>query len=189
MSRFLGTVVPQLLLTHCVLSCYHLGAVTCGLQWFEQKYRMLGDFENAWFGGRLPIAPSFHLDARDAVLRKQEANASAEQLYREQVLFGTDDSELRNVAARHLELGVLFRCSRHTQLIASRASSWDGDLYPARRANGRPDGCESQEASSSRGVSSPSQAPSNPAASAAATAEFNRAWIIAQVAQQYLVDR
>jgi len=40
--------------------------VTCGLAWLVDKYACLGRFEPTWAG--LPIAPSFHLDARDAVL-------------------------------------------------------------------------------------------------------------------------
>jgi len=35
------------------------------------RYHILGRFEASWAG--LPIAPSFHLDARDAVLGKEEA--------------------------------------------------------------------------------------------------------------------
>ena len=49
----------------CPLPC----AVTCGFAWFLSKYAMLGDFPDAWFGGPLPIEPSFHLDARDVCTR------------------------------------------------------------------------------------------------------------------------
>ncbi|CAM9197012.1 unnamed protein product [Hapterophycus canaliculatus] len=41
---------------------------SCGLGWLRDKYRLLGTFPSSWFGGKLPIAPCFHLDARDAVL-------------------------------------------------------------------------------------------------------------------------
>lgn len=168
-------------------------AVTCGLQWFLQKYRILGDFESAWFGGRLPIAPSFHLDARDAVLHKREAKTSAEQLYRQQVLFPAAAGEVSGIASRHLELGVLFRCSRHTQLIAGRASTSSGESpRRAHEMSGESDISHqisnSDDASNSH-PSSSSHKPSNLPASAGGTAEFDRAWIIAQVAQQYLADR
>ena len=48
--------------------------VTCGEFWLRTKYEILGDFGDAWFGGDLPIAPSYHLDARD-VVRRRDAGA------------------------------------------------------------------------------------------------------------------
>ena len=36
--------------------------VTCGAAWLRDKYEALGPFQASWAG--LPIAPSFHLDAR-----------------------------------------------------------------------------------------------------------------------------
>ncbi|CAM9404632.1 unnamed protein product [Phaeothamnion confervicola] len=41
--------------------------LSCGLMWLRDKYAVLGAFKDAWFGGRLPIAPCFHRDARDAL--------------------------------------------------------------------------------------------------------------------------
>lgn len=43
---------------------------SCGLDWLRDKYRLLGDFPSSWFGGKLPIAPCFHLDARNALERQ-----------------------------------------------------------------------------------------------------------------------
>eukprot|EP00903_Cladosiphon_okamuranus_P010339 g9782.t1 len=40
---------------------------SCGLSWLRDKYHLLGKFPSSWFDGKLPIAPCFHLDARDAV--------------------------------------------------------------------------------------------------------------------------
>ena len=51
--------------------------VSCGVFWLRTKYEILGRFEDSWFGGSLPIAPSFHLDARDVVLAKDEAALTA----------------------------------------------------------------------------------------------------------------
>lgn len=51
---------------HCRDPCV-LHYPSCGLDWLRDKYRLLGSFPSAWFGGKLPIAPCFHLDARDAV--------------------------------------------------------------------------------------------------------------------------
>lgn len=42
---------------------------SCGLDWLRDKYGLLGSFPSSWFGGKLPIAPCFHLDARDTVRR------------------------------------------------------------------------------------------------------------------------
>ena len=44
--------------------------VNCGTFWLRTKYEILGAFADSWFGGSLPIAPSFHLDARDVVLKR-----------------------------------------------------------------------------------------------------------------------
>lgn len=43
---------------------------SCGLAWLRDKYRLLGNFPSSWFGGKLPIAPCFHLDARNALERQ-----------------------------------------------------------------------------------------------------------------------
>jgi hypothetical protein len=51
--------------------------VVCGYTWFCDKYQLLGQFDSAWFGGRLPIAPSFHLDSRDAVQQQQQQQHNA----------------------------------------------------------------------------------------------------------------
>ena len=40
---------------------------SCGLNWLRDKYHLLGSFPSSWFDGKLPIAPCFHLDARDAI--------------------------------------------------------------------------------------------------------------------------
>eukprot|EP00752_Nemacystus_decipiens_P010297 g9174.t2 len=40
---------------------------SCGLDWLRDKYRLLGCFPSSWFDGKLPIAPCFHLDARNAM--------------------------------------------------------------------------------------------------------------------------
>lgn len=50
----------------CVDPCV-LHYTGCGFDWLRDKYRLLGNFPSSWFGGKLPIAPCFHLDARDAM--------------------------------------------------------------------------------------------------------------------------
>lgn len=48
----------------------------CGLDWLRDKYRLLGNFPSSWFDGKLPIAPCFHLDARNAIHEGQGAASS-----------------------------------------------------------------------------------------------------------------
>lgn len=50
---------------------------SCGLDWLRDKYRLLGRFPSSWFDGKLPIAPCFHLDARDTVLGGRGGTAAA----------------------------------------------------------------------------------------------------------------
>ena len=71
---------------------------------------MLGNFQDAWFGGRLPIAPSFHLDARDAVLR-----GDVDSIWNSQVVF-KDVEALKE----HVEAGVLLRLYRPREILLGR---------------------------------------------------------------------
>ena len=109
--------------------------VVCGLQWLKAKYEMLGAFEDAWFGGMLPIAPSFHLDARDAFMAttgSSSANANIavnkksgdlssgndgriEALWREQVVF-TDLA----VREAQLRAGVLLHFERPQRILLGK---------------------------------------------------------------------
>ncbi|CEM22552.1 unnamed protein product [Vitrella brassicaformis CCMP3155] len=57
----------------------------CGLSWLMDKYQRLGGFHDSWLGGKLPIAPSFHLDCRDVVARGDEQQI--ERFYRSRVMF------------------------------------------------------------------------------------------------------
>jgi hypothetical protein len=79
----------------------------CGFSWFSSKYLTLGRFADAWFNGRLPIQPSFHLDSRDAVMAAAGAAGEGEgeggagggdgsasrRLYSRQVLFAAEGAE------------------------------------------------------------------------------------------------
>ncbi|CAM9367447.1 unnamed protein product [Scytosiphon promiscuus] len=71
---------PRELCLDNVLACTDpcvLHYPSCGLDWLLDKYRLLGRFPSSWFGGKLPIAPCFHLDARDTVLRGRGDVAAA----------------------------------------------------------------------------------------------------------------
>ena len=84
--------------------------VNCGTFWLRTKYEILGNFADSWFGGSLPIAPSFHLDARDVVLKR---NAEALEAFYGRHLSPPDADELtRQVAA-----GVLRRLDAPSKLL------------------------------------------------------------------------
>ena len=84
--------------------------VNCGTFWLRTKYEILGAFADSWFGGTLKIAPSFHLDARDVVLKR---NAEALEAFYGRHLSPPDADELtRQVAA-----GVLRRLDAPSKLL------------------------------------------------------------------------
>lgn len=90
---------------------------SCGLDWLRDKYLLLGSFPSSWFGGNLPIAPSFHLDARNAA-RDDVAPAPSgskggegteedrsRELYRKEVMLSFE--EHAEEARAQLDHGVL----------------------------------------------------------------------------------
>ena len=84
--------------------------VNCGTFWLRTKYEILGAFADSWFGGSLPIAPSFHLDARDVVGTR---NAEALEVFYGRHLAPPDADEL----ARQLAAGVLRRLDAPSKLL------------------------------------------------------------------------
>mmetsp|Transcript_20341 Transcript_20341/g.60662 ORF Transcript_20341/g.60662 Transcript_20341/m.60662 type:complete len:151 (-) Transcript_20341:36-488(-) len=76
--------------------------LTCGEFWLRTKYELLGAFDNAWFGGALPIPPSYHLDARDTVAMQDPTHLDA---FYAMHLAPPVTSEL----AHHIVAGVLRR--------------------------------------------------------------------------------
>ncbi|CAM9406511.1 unnamed protein product [Laminaria digitata] len=92
---------------------------SCGLDWLRDKYLLLGSFPSSWFGGNLPIAPSFHLDARNAALgdvapppagsneceEAKEGEDRSRELYRKEVMLSFED-HAEEVRAQ-LDHGVL----------------------------------------------------------------------------------
>lgn len=114
----------------------------CGLDWLRDKYRLLGSFPSSWFGGKLPIAPCFHLDARDA-LDRPKVNGSdsglatgcsenkldaGRELYRREVMLGPEEySEQVHLQLKH---GVLRSISGAANMIKQIRGS-GADLDPA----------------------------------------------------------
>ena len=84
--------------------------VNCGAFWLRTKYEILGAFADSWFGGSLPIAPSFHLDARD-VVGTRDAEALEAFYARHLAPPGADD------LARQVAAGVLRRLDAPSKLL------------------------------------------------------------------------
>ena len=98
--------------------------VVCGLPWLRAKYNMLGAFPNSWYGGKIPIAPSFHRDARDLMLHNSKNNEDRVRLfYRNQVMLdvSSDSSEYKNL----ISSGVCERIVK-PQNILKRKDGIDG---------------------------------------------------------------
>ena len=105
---------------HLALENYHnlqypciLHFVVCGFPWLQSKYKMLGRFPDAWYEGKVPIAPSFHLEARDIVLDKN--NNAVLKLYLDQVMLSSS-SGMKN---KMLESGVCERITGHADILKS----------------------------------------------------------------------
>lgn len=86
---------------------------SCGLDWLRDKYRLLGGFPSSWFGGKLPIQPCFHLDARDTINGgldgsqggQDAARDPARELYHREVMLHPE--EHAEEIQRQLDYGVL----------------------------------------------------------------------------------
>jgi hypothetical protein len=92
--------------------------VTCGFRWLTDKYKILGDFPNHWYGGLLPIAPSFHLRSRDIVNKTD----IAEEYYRQEIQFSLEtfdnDNDLYEQQYRiQLDSQVLMRITKVSDII------------------------------------------------------------------------
>ena len=101
--------------------------VTCGVRWFRSKYAILGDFDDSWFGGKLPIAPSFHLDCRDVTGHSSSGGEGGGDgsddrvlaFYRAQVMAAPPDTAEEEIA-RQIDAGVLFRTSRVASVLKKK---------------------------------------------------------------------
>eukprot|EP00238_Polyblepharides_amylifera_P012237 CAMPEP_0196599384 /NCGR_PEP_ID=MMETSP1081-20130531/94829_1 /TAXON_ID=36882 /ORGANISM="Pyramimonas amylifera, Strain CCMP720" /LENGTH=429 /DNA_ID=CAMNT_0041925151 /DNA_START=553 /DNA_END=1842 /DNA_ORIENTATION=+ len=87
--------------------------ISCGFDWWWRKYSLLGKFPCAWFGGAVPIPPSFHLASRDSVSACDPQQAQA--FYRAQVVLDDPTQIQEQVVAR-----VLKRITRPQQIILQR---------------------------------------------------------------------
>ena len=92
--------------------------VTCGFRWLTDKYKVLGDFPDHWFGGSLPIAPSFHLKSRDIVNKTD----LAKEYYRKEIQFSIDTFDNDSHAYQQeyhnqLDSQILMRVTRVSDII------------------------------------------------------------------------
>ena len=159
-------------LRRCEVPCI-LHFVTCGLRWFMDKYEILGRFQDSWFGGALPIAPSFHLDARDVVLTSTPAavppvsgacGGAVEAFFSAQVLFDTEGDGEAGAEAR-AELAAL---------DAELANAASGQALDASDAPPNGGGALHERKVGTRRV-----ARTPPGA-------FEKAWLLSSIAQEYL---
>lgn len=89
---------------------------SCGLDWLRDKYRLLGSFPSSWFDGKLPIAPCFHLDARDAMHEGQDAAFSPDD--KESAGIGVEAAEDRGRLLYRKE--VMLCPEEHSQEMQSQ---------------------------------------------------------------------
>jgi len=84
--------------------------ISCGFEWWWRKYSLLGRFEDAWFGGALPIPACFHTQSRDLV--NSGAKEKARGFYRNTMVL-TDGPE----KDKQIALGVLQRIDLPRELM------------------------------------------------------------------------
>eukprot|EP00943_MAST-04B_sp_MAST-4B-sp1_P007790 g7790.t1 len=89
--------------------------VVCGLPWLKAKYDILGAFPNSWYGGKIPIAPSFHRDARDLILNKKNTNEIVKQFYEKEIML--DKGENAKEYNDMIESGVCVRISKPSSIL------------------------------------------------------------------------
>jgi len=108
LRALLGSEGPSVLQSDAFILHY----ACCGFRAFSEKYRLLGRFDDRWFG-RAPIVRkigTFHLEARDIVLAGDEE--AARRFYRSRVLL-QDPAEI----TRLIEGGVLGRFEEPSRLL------------------------------------------------------------------------
>ncbi len=89
--------------------------VVCGLPWLKAKYDILGAFPNSWYGGKIPIAPSFHRDARDLILNKNNTNTIVKRFYEKEIML--DKRQNTKEYNDMIESGVCVRISKPSSIL------------------------------------------------------------------------
>lgn len=143
--------------------------VTCGKFWLRTKYEILGKFDDAWFGGTLPIAKSFHLDARDVVLKDKQP---FDEFYRTHVQAPADPQLVR----RHLAAGVLRRYIVPAQVLGGQSSV---EKEVPVRTTTMHDCDETEDLKTSSSTASTMTTTTNPQG-------YEKAWILASAANSFL---
>ncbi|KAJ8602508.1 hypothetical protein CTAYLR_001269 [Chrysophaeum taylorii] len=143
--------------------------VACGKFWLRTKYEILGDFDDAWFGGALPIAASFHLDSRDVVVGSGDA-AVFDRFY---------DAHLappdRDTIRRHLDAGVLRSYTAVKTFL--RGTHCD---------DGREERCLTREPATERCLENTTTTTSTQLQQPTTTLTYEKAWILSSAANSFL---
>lgn len=108
--------------------------VVCGLPWYRSKYDMLGQFSNAWYDGKVPIAPSFHLDSRDLIRGSDDLNI--QKFYQQQVMLNMAPPELDKM----ISSGVCIRIEKPSQILqkmAPKKRMYSSPLPPVQSATAK----------------------------------------------------
>jgi len=162
-----GNVLP--LAEPCILHY-----VACGRGWLGSKYEILGDFPDAWFGGALPIAPSFHLDARDAACGEGDALG---EMY-------TSHVAAPNAAtvAAHVLAGV---CRRYVtpQEVLGAGRARPPDVAPADVA---PAAVAPAAVAAKERFAPAAATPARPGPAGKEDYTYEKAWILAAAANRFL---
>ena len=179
-------------LRRCEVPCI-LHFVTCGLRWFMDKYEILGRFQDSWFGGALPIAPSFHLDARDVVLTSTPAavptvsgacGGAVEAFFSAQVLFDTEgDGEAGAEARAELERQVRSKVCRRITTIAAILGG-KGDWKGVEGASGQ--ALDASDAPPNGGGALHERKVGTRRVARTPPGAFEKAWLLSSIAQEYL---
>ncbi|KAK3275027.1 hypothetical protein CYMTET_16824 [Cymbomonas tetramitiformis] len=109
--------------------------IACGFEWWQRKYCLLGSFADSWFGGALPIPPSFHLQSRDLLQAGDLGKAKA--FYAEMVVL---DNQME--VSKQVNAGVLTRITAPREILCSarrQNGSASATLKPQCSQCGKPD--------------------------------------------------
>lgn len=171
----------------------------CGVEWLREKYERLGDFPDVWGGTsgerEMKIAPCFHTQARDVVVRSSECGddeeerereatiaEALEELYRSHVML--DASEPANALEwqRQIAAGVCEEIRFPAELLA-KFEPLGGSSTGDQRSSARNLPAPPASAAAPR---TPNASTRVPAAAAAMDFTIEKAWMLAAISQQYL---
>jgi hypothetical protein len=141
---------------------------------------MLDSFPNAWFGGKLKIAPCFHLNSRDSYLTGKVDNMR--QMFRDQVMLASPSEVeaqlaahvcLRFAAAKELILSEYERRFHKTHPYASDEEAWRAKFK-------KPEPKDNEALTHKKPADGPK--------SSINTLSLDKSWMVTQLVSKYLQD-